>query len=192
MTRTWMCFILYTLKQATGATQMSQKVKTIQSLISHIGVTFASINYTTPVKTAAKHQVTITKTTQANVQLFGKIKDFTSVYANAVKRKTGETDFVAQQNYFKHTDCYSLVQHNTQPDKFYLYAIFNNAKSEYLIDGLPATKNEVAFYLTPSAAKALLNPVVASTDGLEHDVNVRTISIDNINSITANKQTVVL
>jgi hypothetical protein len=171
---------------------MNQKVQALRSLISNNGATFAGINYTTPVKTAAKHQVNITKTTQANVQLFGKVNDFTNVYANAVKRKTGETDFVAQQNYFKHTDVFSIVQHNTQPDKFYLYAIFNNAKSEYLIDGMVATKEEVSFYLTPSAAKALLFPTVAKTGVLEHDVTVRTISVDNINSITANKQTVVL
>jgi hypothetical protein len=165
------------------------KAAQIKALLANTSVTFAGIHYTTKVATAAKHKtIEILKHTNANVQLFNNINEFTNVYENAVNRnlaKAGNTEeFTAQTNYFEHTDCYSIVQHKSK-DAYYLYAIFNNAHSEYFIDGMNATKEEVAMYLTPSAATQLLNPVKP-----EHNVIVRTIGLDNIESITANKQTV--
>jgi hypothetical protein len=76
----------------------------------------------------------------------------------------------------------------------YLYAIYNKTvKSEYTINGAPATKDTVAAYLTPSAADKLLNPSNVThnvTNNVDHSVIVRTIALCNIKSITANKQTI--
>lgn len=172
------------------------------ALLANKSTTFANIVYNTNVKTAAQHKnVVITKTVTANVQLFSNIKAATSVFANAVKRSANAIDannadavaaFTAQSNYFTHTNCYSIVQHK-QNANLYLYAIFNNAKSTYFINNVQATKQQVAAYLTASAAQALLaNTAIVhnKTHNIQHTVKVRTIALSNIVSITANKQTV--
>jgi hypothetical protein len=180
-------------------TTIAQQVK---QLLNNKSTTFAGIVYNTTVKPAAAHkQRTITKTVRANVQLFSNINAATSVFANAVKRTAANIadnapanvdSFAAQSNYFEHTDCYSIVKHRLQ-DKFYLYAIFNGADSQYYIDGVAADKQAVAALLTPSAAADLMadNSIVHNkTYDVLHTVKVRTIALDNIVSITANKQTV--
>jgi hypothetical protein len=174
----------------------------VQQLLNNASTTFAGIVYNTQVKTAAAHKhINIVKTVKANVQLFSNINAATSVFANAVKRTANAIDandeaaianFTAQSNYFEHTDCYSIVKHKTK-DALYLYAIFNNASSTFSIDGQTATREQVAAFLTPAAAKELLadNAVVHNkTHNVLHTVKVRTIALDNIVSITANKQTV--
>ena len=168
----------------------------VTNLLSSVnGVTFARINYDVEVKTAAAHKNTnITKKVVANVQLFNGIKDFSNVYEAAVKRSSGATEFVVSDTYFEHdATCYSVVRHMTN-GKEYLYCIYNNAKSEYFIDGVAATVAQVAELLTPSAAKELLTPsatVQNVTNDVAHSVRVRTISLANIESITAAKQTIV-
>jgi hypothetical protein len=172
----------------------------IAALLANASTTFANIAYVTQVKTAAKHKaVNIQKVTVANVQLFANINAATSVFANAVKRSAAKIatnnvanvqQFTAQQNYFTHTACYSIVQHK-QTLAQYLYAIFNNASSVYFINNTVATKQQVAQYLTASAAAALLqdsNTVTNVTHNIQHNVNVRTIALQNIVSIVANKQ----
>ena len=157
------------------------------------GCTFAQIQYSTKVATAAAHKaVNITKETKANVQLFNNLKEFTDVYTNAVKRSAGVDEFVKSDSYFEHTECFSIVEHKTS-GKQYLFAIFNNAKSQYYVDGAPVTKHEVAQYLTKSAAAKLLDTsgvVYNATNDIEHTVQVRTIALENIVGLTANKQTI--
>ena len=167
----------------------------IVNLLSNKSVTFASINYTTQVKTAAKHKaVNVQKTTVANVQLFANIKQATQVFANAVKKNANVAQFVTSSNYFKHTACYSIVQHNVN-SKLYLYAIFNSVQSSvYTINNVIATKQQVAALLTASAAKQLFNnssTTYNKKNDIAHNVVVRTIALQNINSITTNKQTIV-
>lgn len=190
------------LQLVTQQQTQQQIAQQINALLANVTTTFAQILYTTTVATAAKHKhINITKATTANVQLFSNIKAFTSVYQNAVKRTAAQIaentkqaieDYAAQTNYFEHTACYSIVKHKLH-DKLYLYAIFNNARSTYFIDGQLATKHQVATYLTPAAAAKLLgdNTVVYNkTHDILHTVQVRTIALDNIHSITACKQTV--
>ena len=172
----------------------------IQQLLQNRSTTFAQIDYTTKVKTAAAHKErNVAKRTNANVQLFANIHAATSVFANAVKRSAAQRSenaqcdvaaFTAQSNYFEHTPCYSIVQHKTN-SKLYLYAIYNNATSEYMIDGVQATKQQVAQLLTASEAAKLLNPPGAThnvTHNVTHDVIVRTVALENIHSIHAAKQ----
>jgi phenylpyruvate tautomerase PptA (4-oxalocrotonate tautomerase family) len=177
----------------------------VSNLLAQVrGVTFANITQVTKVALAAAHKAkVINKVTEASVQLFNNLNEFTSVYANAVKRtasKIANNDaaaveaFEAQSNYFEHTDCYSVVKHKTQ-DKYYLYAIYNNAQSVYVCDGKQMTTAEVAQYMTPSGAKALLEPsatVLNVGTGVEHSVTVRTVGLENIVSIIAQKQLLIM
>lgn len=195
---------MQTLQLVTTQQQTQQQViaQQIQAMLARTSTTFAQIQYTTQVATAAKHKhVNITKVTNANVQLFNNINAFTNVYANAVKRSANNiqqaqnanvNNFATQQNYFTHTTCYSIVKHKTN-NNLYLYAIFNNAKSIYFINNQQSTKQQVAQYLTASAAQALLqqnNTVHNVTNNVLHTVHVRTIALQNINSITACKQNI--
>ena len=182
---------------------MQNKANTIAAMLNNASVTFANIAYTTQVATsAANKQHNVQKHVVANVQLFANIKQATQVFANAVQKSASAiasnnaanvAAFTQQSNYFAHTDCYSIVQHK-QNAKLYLYAIFNNvASSVYTINNVVATKQQVAALLTKSAAAKLLqndNTVVNKTHNIAHNVQVRTIALDNVKSVTANKQTV--
>lgn len=167
------------------------------------GTNFASVAYTTQVATAAAHKhMTVEKHVVANVQLFGTLNDF-NVYANAVKRNAVQHDnnvadvqqFEAQSNYFAHDDaeCFSIVTHK-QNGRKYLYCIYNFVQSvQYTIDNVAATKAQVAELLTASAKAKLLqdsNTTHNVANNVTHSVVVRTIALDNVHSVTANKQTV--
>jgi hypothetical protein len=175
----------------------------VANLLNNVSTTFAQITYVTKVATAAAHKaVNITKVTTANVQLFSNINAATSVYANAVKRSAAKiatnsaeavANFTAQQNYFTHTACYSVVKHNTN-NNLYLYCIYNNASSLYFINNVLATKQQVAQYLTASAAAKLLNNTATVhnvTNNVTHNVVVRTIQLSNIVTINAMQQQLV-
>jgi hypothetical protein len=201
---------MLTLQNALSALALHNNSNTItaqaiQQLLANVSTTFASILYCTNVATSAQHKATkIVKVTQANVQLFSNINAFTNVYANAVQRSASKisannaqavANFTQQSNYFTHTNCYSLVQHKSNSN-MYLYAIYNNASSMYFINNVQATKQQVAQYLTASASAKLLqdsNTVVHNaTNNVLHTVQVRTVALANIVSITANKQQLVV
>lgn len=177
------------------------KSTTIKSLLNNKSVTMAQVQYETRVKTAAAHKnVVIQKNTNANVQLFSHLKDAT-VYMNAVKKSAGRieendqanvSDFEQSETYYEHDDCYSIVKHR-KTGKEYLYCIYNNAKSEYMVDGKPATKAEVVPYLTPSEAKKMMEDnslVYNKKNDVIHSTIVRTIGLENIRKISACGQVV--
>jgi hypothetical protein len=195
---------MLTLQQAQQALQLQQNCNSISadqivSLLANKSIQFAQVLYCTSVATSAKHKaVSIKKVTSANVQLFANITA-QNLYTQQVQKSASKIasnnannvqNFEAQSNYFTHTNCYSIVQHKAN-NNLYLYAIYNNAKSMYFIDGIVATKQQVAQYLTASAAQALLqknDTVTNVTNNVQHNVTVRTIALSNIVSITANKQ----
>lgn len=161
----------------------------VEQLLANVkGVTFAQITSVTDVKTSAKHKhVSIKKVTCANVQLFNNLKDF-DVYAKAVKRDAGVQDFVTSETWFEHTNCFSLVAHKTTGEQ-YLYAIYNSAKSAYIVDGVVADKQQVAQYLTASeAAKLTQTSTYNVTNGVEHSVVVRVLKLASLVSISAMQQ----
>ena len=173
----------------------------VAALLNNASVTFAQIAYVTQVQLAAQHKHNnVQKVTTANVILCSNIAAHTSVYANKVRKTAASISsnnaaavaaFTAQQNYFVHTAVHSIVQHAQHADKFYLYAIYNNAQSVYFINNAVATKQQVAALLTASAAKQLLqkdNTVHNVTHNIQHTVQVRTIALINIVSIKARKQ----
>jgi hypothetical protein len=175
---------------------MKAIIETVKSLIAN-GSTFASIEYTTQVKTAAKFKdIKIMKQSKANVTLFGTLKDF-EVYQRAVIKSANKIDgqsintFEVSDTYFEHDKtCFSIVNHKTNGTA-YLYAIFNNAsKSVYTIDGIEVDKMTVSQYLTNSEKDKLLNDnslVYNKTNDVIHSTIVRTIKIENITAIKANK-----
>jgi len=161
--------------------------QSIISLLSNVkGVTFANIEYETVVATAAAFKtVRVTKRVVANVQLFNNLKAFTNVYRNAVERSSGKP-FEVSESYFEHTECFSVVKHKTK-SAYYLYCIYNNVQStEYLIDGVPATKQAVTAMMTPSAAAAANSEKTHNVrNNVDHDVVIRTIGLDSLTKITA-------
>lgn len=178
--------------------QVSDMLKAVR------GTTMASIVQVTKVALAAKHKaITIKKVTEASVQLFNNLNDNTSVWANAVKRSASKLDgndtdavagFEAQSNWFEHTDCYSIVKHKTQ-DKYYLYAIYNTGAAVYMMDGNEVSKDEVAQYMTPAAARELLdgdNRTLNVTHDIEHTAVCRATALENIVSIVAQKQLLIV
>lgn len=186
------------MQNLTSEQQMQQEMiaTQIRELLRGRGVTFAGIDYTTTIKPrAAFKDRRILKRTVANVQIFATLKDM-AVFERAVKKsaaKQEENDpaavdaFKAQSNYFEHTDCFSIVRHKAASN-LYLYAIFNGARSEYTIDGIPATDLDVADYLTPSDRAKILDHsgiVHNVTHGIDHSVHVRTIALHNVESIRA-------
>lgn len=173
----------------------------ILDLLTGKGTTFAGIDYVTEVKTAAKHKdIKILKSVTANVQLFRTISEYAEVYKTAVIKSANRIegqeilDFTPSDTWFSHDDdCFSIVHHK-QTGKPYLYAIFNGAKSEFTIDGAPASREMVAEYLTPSEAKRLLddNPVIHNVkNDIMHTVQCRTIGIENLRAIRACKSELV-
>jgi hypothetical protein len=163
--------------------------------------TKAVVTYTSNVKTAspknnakvaANPTVSIQKYVVANVTLFNNADNDT--YIKQVKQSAKEVGIsttqeikqfeVTEPAYF-HTDIYSVVQ-NKVTGKQYLYAHYEGAQTEYFIDGVLATKAEVAEYLTPSEAKKLLDDsgiVYNATNDIYHAVIVRTIALENVKSI---------
>lgn len=174
----------------------------VEQLLAQVrGTTFAGLVQITPVAPAAAHKgLVISKVTVANVQLFNNLADFTNAYENAVRRSAAKlqndaqavAQFESQGNWFTHTQCYSIVKHNTKND-VYLFAIYNNSASVYVMDGTVVDKRHVAQFLTPSAAKQLLEPedvVHNVTHDITHSVHVRTTKLDNVVSISAMRNNV--
>lgn len=195
---------MFTLQQALTALAQHASYNTITeqqiNALLTTACTFASIVYVTQQATAAKHKdVVIQKVTKANVQLFSTAHDYTAAVQRSAQRiaannATNVQQFTAQSNYYEHTNCYSVVKHK-QSNALYLFASFNNASSIYFVNGVQATKQQVASYLTASAATKLLqdNSIVHNvTHDVLHTVHIRTIALANIVSIAANKQQLVV
>jgi len=186
------------LTQEQMVKQMDNAV-IVAALLQDVSVTFAEIEYVTKVITAAANKkVNIQKRTIANVQLFANINVATTVFANAVKKNAARfpdnepsnvAAFKAQETYFEHSPVFSICKHKNN-DNLYLYCIYNDASSSYTIDGVPATKEVVAEYLTPSAARDLLNPKPEHnvTYNIDHDIRVRVIALHNIIGMKAMRE----
>jgi len=176
-------------------------VAQLQQLLQNVSVTFAQILYVTQVQLAAAHKAqNIQKVTSANVLLASNINAHTQLYARAVRKSAAAISsnnaaavqaFTAQQNYFVHTATHCIVQHAQHANKFYLFAIYNNAQSVYMHNNAVVSKQHVAQFCTQSAAKQLLqndNTVHNVTHNITHNVQVRTIALSNIVQIKARKQ----
>jgi hypothetical protein len=195
-----------TQAQALHAIALQQNNNTLtvaqlQQLLQNVSVTFAQLLYVTDVTLAAAHKAqSIKKVTSANVMLASTLHANTQLYARAVRKsalRISNNDvaavqhFEAQANYFAHTATHCIVVHKQQANKFYLYAIYNNASSVYVHNNAVVNKQHVAQYCTPSAVKQLLqtdNTVHNVTHNIKHTVQVRTVALANIVQVRARKQ----
>ncbi len=160
------------------------------------GSTIARLSSTTLIKPAAKFKTTvIEKTTVASVLLFGTV----SAYKNAYKRRVKKTallidgndkqaieSFELSDNWHVQADtAYSIRKKKDDNGSRYLFPMFcKTGESSFTIDGKPATREQVAEYLTPSVARDLLDTggiVENKKNGIKHSAIVRTIGMDNIN-----------
>lgn len=193
-----------TLTQALAAQQAHQNARTIsadtiRAALAGVSTTFARLVTVTEVKTAARHRdVQIQKVTVANVQLFSSLRDATEVYARAVRRSAASisgndpqdvANFTAHAATYEHdAQCHSLVSRaGTQM----LYARYLRSRSVYLIAGEQASTEQVAQYLTPSAARTLLEPkatVTNRTHGIQHTVRIATPKLENIVELLVRRQ----
>ncbi len=185
---------------ATQADQSSNiTAETLAAALSTVrSTTFATLTQASTVKTAAKHSdQRIYKITVQNVTV---CNSASSLYNNAVTREAQATEQAQAftslpSNYDMIDNSYSIVSLKSQPSKQYLRAIVNRAiQSVFYCANTDRmlSKEQVAEYLTKSAADKLLNPA-ASTHvqhaDVTHTVTARTFALHNIYSINVNKQT---
>ena len=159
---------------------------------------FASVTYSSAIKTAAKYKhVAIHKVVNANIIVFATSYAYVAaVQRSAQKHNSAQnaSNFKASATHFTHSaQCYSIVTNNNS-NKQYLYCAVQNAKSTYYINNVQSTKQQVAQYLTASAAKQLLadtNVVHNKTNNVQHTLQIRTISLANIQQIKVNNTVIV-
>ena len=184
------------------AMSTNQLFNVLHSILSTTnGTTFAGIQYESPVLLrydARDNGFTATKTTRANVQLFGHVADY-NLYANQVQRSAYNIPdnksivdiraFTPSPTFFEHTDVFSLIKH-TVDSKPYLFCIVNSASSSYKINGYDATLNEVAGLCTPMGASRLTNThsnkLYNNENGIYHNVHVRTVALSSLDYINVN------
>ena len=190
--------ILAMHKSATQRITASQ----IKALLAPTkGVTFLGVEYVSKVSgIAAKHKgVDLVKVCKANVMSFNGIKDF-ELYKHQVQRSAEKFDndpekvknYVVSETYYEHTDCFGVVQHKGNPDQQYLYCIYNSCDTEFYCNGEQITRDEASAYCTPSGAKGLLSTskvVHNKTNGVTHDLTLRTIAMQSLVSVKGNGQT---
>lgn len=173
------------------------KYTDLNALFANVhGMTFASICYVSDIQTAAASPLRgyIVKVSRAQVMLANNLKEYTNVFLNAVKRSADSEikEWIPSESYYEHTTTFCVVQHKTKPERFYLYVIYQNHHTTdtcYIntLNGEVMFKEEVAAELAPAAAQKLLNgtaDVYNKTNDIYHNVHVRTISLDNLASIT--------
>jgi hypothetical protein len=172
---------------------MTMLTEELQKILTEVSSVKKEICYRSEVKTAAKfkNDFVIEKYVCAVVTLFGQPDETTPVYQDLVRQRgsgeNAENFEASKKTFFEHDEnFYSLIHHKTT-GKAYLYCIFDDTLStDFFVNGSPASREEVAEYLTPSEAKKLLNPpefVKNVSQDVEHDVIVRTISLENVISI---------
>lgn len=173
------------------AAQIAHAMQNVKS------TTFATVTQCSKVKTAAKHSAqNIFKITIQNLTL---CNSASSIYSNSVNKHVQATQqaqaFTAlASNYVMLNNSYSLCALKSNTSKHYLRAIVNKClTSVYYCANTQQflTKQQVAQYLTASAANKLLNTQQQTTvkhANITHNVTVRTFALQNIYSLNINKQ----
>jgi hypothetical protein len=177
------------------------KQQLIDLLANTKGATLANITTLTPVNLNAANKkagIEIFKKTTGSVVLFNNLKDTTDPYVNRVLKsikKSGDTltEWKKGKSWWHHTEvCYSLAKHNDKDD-FYIALHWNDSSVEFTLNDKKIDRLTVASYMTPSEAKKLLDDsgkVFNQTNQIEHDDFIRVVKLENVISLTANKQTI--
>ena len=190
--------IVSTLRNAQAQNASKINVTNIINALQNVtATTFATLTQASAVATSAQHKAQrIYKVTTQNVTL---CNSASSLYSNAVNKHVVATQqaqsFTAlASNYVMLNNSYSVCALKSNTNKHYLRAVVNKcisvayycARTNTLL-----TKQQVAVYLTASAAKAMLAASTSNTvqhANITHNVTVRNFSLANIHSITVNKQ----
>lgn len=125
----------------------------------------------------------VTKLTTYNVLLNA---NYTNQVNNARIREGKEADFVAKQNWHERvydSENGSIVCNRNKRENRYLMASINFAKTlVYFVNGVEATKEEVEII------KQFKKSSSAKNQGLDKEIPIRTIKIEGIKEVRANKQ----
>lgn len=191
--------IVNTLTATQANNSSNVNVTNVINMLQNVkSTTFATLTQASQVSTAAAHKAqNIYKITVQNVTL---CNSSASLYNNAVTREVVATQqadaFTAlPSNYVMLANSYSVVALKSNTNKHYLRAIVNKClQSVYYCANTNTllTKEQVAEYLTASAAKALLETSKETTvqhANITHSVIARTFALSNIYNINAAKQT---
>ena len=155
------------------------------------GGQFRNVIFISEVKTAAKFkELKVTKKVSANVQIYGTIEDYKTLYLNGVLKSANKIlengkveEFTISDTYYNHSPkCFSIVEHKTNGKK-YLYARFFSSNSIFYVNDIETEKADILQYLTPSDVKKLTtdNSVVYNkTNDILHQNIIRTIKLQNI------------
>lgn len=191
--------------QANTQQTAQNTASAVQAMLANTKTTFAHVVQVTQVKTAAAHkQQTILKVSSVNVMLSTCANTYTNAVKNsAAKQATNSTNnvnnFKASKASFTRTSCAAIAHSNKTQALQLVYLAFNNVKSANKTYYICAntmqvlSKEQVAQYLTASAAKQLLNKqttVTNKTHNIVHTVHTRSVNMHNVISVTANKTTV--
>jgi hypothetical protein len=171
----------------------NQILKTLES-IDGGRATFATIvTETTPKmrKTNNPFFGRVTKVSKISAQLN---TNYTQKVNNQRGREGSSTDFQAKANWHEPvTDMYNgcISRHKKDTSKLYLNYVEMEKKTAYLLDGFPATPEQLKaiFAFFPASAKKVKQNT-AEAQGLEKPIIYRLVAIDNIKRLTVNKQTV--
>lgn len=191
------------IKSTANNTSGVNVTNIINALANVKSTTFATLTQASKVSVSAKHKEQIIyKLTVQNVTL---CNSNASLYENAVNRsvkKASETlnttaeEFTSlPSNYVMINDSYSVCALKSNTNKHYLRATVNKCleTAYYCVNtNKLLSKEQVAEFLTPSAAKTLLR--VNTSQHIKHAdvvhaVTVRSFSLANIYSINVAKQT---
>ena len=169
-------------------------VSIMQALKDVKSTTFATLTQASEIGLAAAHKATqsLFKVTVQNVVLNNSPA---SLYNNAVNKEVNDLEEAFQglaSHYEQINDSYSVCALKSDTNKHYLRAIVNTAKVIYFDANTQQeiTKEHVAQFLAPAAAKKLLAPskvnVIKHAD-ISHTVTVRNFALKNIHSINLTK-----
>ena len=162
--------------------------------------TIANVTQVTQVQcSAANKNVVIQKVTRASVLLFANALNYVACVQRSAA-KFAENDVAAIQQFtkseasFTHdANCYSIVQNNNSAQQ-YLYAHYNSAQSVYVLNDEIISAQVAASFCTPSVAKTILQPTKVThnvSNGITHNICVRTPKVQNIVRLAALKQVLV-
>lgn len=182
---------------ASSLKMFNTQHNTVASAILNALVNNSSVNAllltSTNIAVAAKHKnsVVITKQSAVNATLYASAQAYTQlVQASAAQQQSNASNAASVVNFSAQASKYTHLKHAhclcTLNNNLYLQVICNSASSTYYINNVVATKQQVAQYLTTSAANAMLNSSSVQTNkthNIQHNVVVRTYKLSSIQSV---------
>lgn len=179
--------------------ELSPRAQVLANLFTGTSNQFASITYTCDVAgVAAKHKkagTVVQKRVTCQAQVYTTFNAYKTAVENSVSKLSGDKpEFTPQRaNYEHHSEFFHLGYTASTGKQKLIYRSLKTDTPQYFVNGEPATKAQVAEYLTKSAKEKLLNPpstVENKTEGFEHKVFLRTLDVENLERVAGNGQVI--